>query len=51
MYLYVRGYDKRGKEIEPHDEVVTEVMKALPVDEVVKIVHGINYTDVPLQIF
>ncbi|AAY80060.1 hypothetical protein Saci_0678 [Sulfolobus acidocaldarius DSM 639] len=51
LYLYVRGYDKRGKEIEPHDEVVTEVMKALPVDEVVKIVHGINYTDVPLQIF
>lgn len=46
MYLYVRGYDERGKEIEPPDEIVNEVMKALPVDEVVKIVHGIDYSDV-----
>ncbi|AHC52434.1 hypothetical protein SUSAZ_02860 [Sulfolobus acidocaldarius SUSAZ] len=46
LYLYVRGYNESPKKIKHTNEIINEVMKALPVDEVVKIVKGVDYTDV-----
>lgn len=42
LYLYLRGYDERGKELEIPDNVKEKVVNTLTIDEVYEVVHGFN---------
>jgi integrase len=49
IYLYIRGYDERGKELEIPDDVVEKVVNALTVDEVYEVIHGFNPREVTIN--
>ncbi len=49
LYLYLRGYDERGKELDIPDEVMEKIVNALAVDEVYEVVHGFNPREVTIN--
>ncbi|WP_338604953.1 site-specific integrase (plasmid) [Sulfolobus tengchongensis] len=42
IYVYIRGYDERGREIRIPDEVVEKVVNLLPLDEVYEVLEGFS---------
>ena len=49
LYLYIRGFDERGKELDVPDEVMEKVVNALTVDEVYEVVHGFSPREVTIN--
>ncbi|MFP3165390.1 MAG: hypothetical protein RXQ76_06045 [Acidianus sp.] len=49
LYLYLRGYDERGKEIVIPDEVVQKITQTLPIDQVYEVLHGFNPYEVTVN--
>ncbi|WP_016732783.1 hypothetical protein [Saccharolobus islandicus] len=49
LYLYLRGYDERGKELDIPQEVMEKIVNALTVDEVYEVVHGFNPREVTIN--
>ncbi|MBB5252734.1 hypothetical protein [Sulfurisphaera ohwakuensis] len=49
IYLYLRGIDERGKELEIPDEVMEKVINSLPVDEIYQVIHGFNPREVSIN--
>ncbi len=49
IYLYLRGFDERGKELEiPHD-VIEKVVNTLTLDEVYEVINGFNPREVTIN--
>lgn len=42
IYVYIRGYDERGSQIQIPDEVVEKVVNLLPLDEVYEVLEGFS---------
>jgi integrase len=49
LYLYLRGYDERGKEIVIPDEVIQKITQALPIDQIYEVLHGFNPREVTIN--
>ncbi|QXJ36579.1 tyrosine-type recombinase/integrase [Saccharolobus shibatae] len=49
IYLYIRGFDERGKELDIPNEVMEKVVNALSIDEVYDVVHGFNPKEVTIN--
>ncbi|MFP3234421.1 MAG: site-specific integrase [Sulfolobaceae archaeon] len=49
LYLYLRGFDERGKEIIIPDNVIEKITQALPVDQIYEVLHGFNPREVTIN--
>ena len=49
LYLYLRGFDQRGKEIIIPDNVIEKITQALPIDQIYEVLHGFNPREVTIN--
>ncbi|AEE94112.1 pNOB8-type integrase [Acidianus hospitalis W1] len=49
LYLYLRGFDQRDKEIIIPDNVIEKITQALPIDQIYEVLHGFNPREVTIN--
>ena len=49
IYLYLRGFDERGKELEIPQDVIEKVVNTLTLDEVYEVINGFNPREVTIN--
>ncbi|AEE94438.1 pNOB8-type archaeal integrase [Acidianus hospitalis W1] len=49
IYIYLRGFDERGKEIIIPGEVIEKITQALPIDQIYEVLHGFNPREVTIN--
>jgi hypothetical protein len=49
VYLYLRGFDQRDREIIIPDNVIEKITQALPIDQIYEVLHGFNPREVTIN--